>query len=108
MSALGVRMRQLRVKKGYSLQQVADAVGVSKAHIWELEKGRTHNPSLALLRALADLFGVTIGHLVNEDLEAADGDDDLRRMFRQAQDLDPRDRATLDALLQSFRERNRE
>ena len=36
---LGVQITQLRLQKAESLQQVADAVGVSKAHIWELEKG---------------------------------------------------------------------
>jgi len=35
---LGARIAQLRRNKGESLQKVADAVGVSKAHIWELEK----------------------------------------------------------------------
>jgi len=102
MSTLGVRMRRLRLAKGDSLQQVADAVGVSKAHVWELEKARTDNPSMQLLTKLANHFRVTVAHLVGEDVDAEDADPDLQRMFRQAQDLDPRDRESLDALLQSF------
>jgi hypothetical protein len=47
--SLGARLTPLRLAKGESLQQVADAVGVSKAHIWELAKGRTDNPSMALV-----------------------------------------------------------
>ena len=39
------RLFSLRQKSGQSLQQVADAIGVSKAHVWELEKGRSTNPS---------------------------------------------------------------
>jgi len=35
---LGARIAELRLKKGFSLQEVADAVGVSKAHIWDLER----------------------------------------------------------------------
>lgn len=102
---LGERINRLRLEKGESLQDVATAVGVSKAHIWELEKGRTDNPAMALVTRLADQFGVTVSYLVSEDIEAPDADADLQRMFRQAHDLDPRDRATLDALLQSFRNR---
>ena len=102
---LGERIHRLRLKRQESLQDVAGAVGVSKAHIWELEKGRTDNPSMALVTRLADHFEVTLGSLVNEDIEAPDANPDLQRMFRQAHDLDPRDRATLDALLQSFRKR---
>jgi transcriptional regulator with XRE-family HTH domain len=105
MTALGKRINRLRLKKGDSLQDVATAVGVSKAHIWELEKGRTDNPAMALVTRLADHFGVTVSHLVSEDIEAADADADLQRMFRQAHDLSDRDRETLDALLQSFRSR---
>jgi transcriptional regulator with XRE-family HTH domain len=75
-----------------SLQQVADAVGVSKAHIWELEKGRTDNPSMALVTRLADHFNVSVSYLVSEDVDAPDADVELARMFRQAQGLDDRER----------------
>ena len=102
---LGERINRLRHEKSESLRDVATAVGVSKAHIWELEKGRTDNPAMALVTRLADHFGVTVSYLVSEDIEAPDADEDLQRMFRQAHDLDERDRATLDALLQSFRRR---
>ena len=34
---LGKRLRQYREAKGLTLQQVADAVGCTKAYIWELE-----------------------------------------------------------------------
>ncbi len=102
MSALGTRINQLRLKKGDSLQEVANAVGVSKAHIWELEKGRTDNPAMALVTRLADHFDVTVTYLVGEDIEGSNEDPELQRMFRQARELDSRDRETLDALLQSF------
>ena len=103
---LGERIHRLRLERKESLQDVAGAVGVSKAHIWELEKGRTDNPSMALVTRLSDHFGVTVSSLVNEDIEAPEADQELQRMFRQAHELDPRDRATLDALLQSFRKRS--
>ena len=34
---IGERLMRLRQSSNQSLQQVADAVGVSKAHVWELE-----------------------------------------------------------------------
>ena len=36
-SAFGSRLRRLREAKKLTLQQVADAVGCTKAYIWELE-----------------------------------------------------------------------
>jgi len=34
--------------------EVADAVRASKAHIWEIEQGRSKNPSMDLLSGLAN------------------------------------------------------
>ena len=62
--ALGAKLTTLRLKKGVSLQEAADAVGVSKAHIWELEKGRSKNPSAELIKRLADYFGQDVEFLV--------------------------------------------
>lgn len=104
--SLGLRISELRRKSGQSLQQVADAVGVSKAHIWELEKGRADNPSVGLVTRLADHFGVSVSLLVNEDIDSPDADVELQRMFRQARELDPRDRAILDDMMQSLLKRS--
>lgn len=102
---VGSRIAELRRRKGQSLQQVGDGVGVSKAHIWELEKGRTDNPSMALVTRLADHFGVSIGFLVGEEISAPDGDVELARMFRQASSLHADDRAILDDMMQSLLKR---
>lgn len=104
---LGARINRLRLERRESLQQVADAVGVSKAHIWELEKGRTDNPSMGLVTRLADHFGVSISFLVGEDIGAPDADQTLSRMFRQASALHPDDRAILDDMMQSMLKRRR-
>ena len=100
--SLGARLTKLRLASGESLQQVADAVKVSKPHIWELEKGRADNPAMALVTRLADHFGVSVTYLVGEDMEAEDADTELQRMFRQAKDLDPRDRKIIDKLMQDM------
>src|SRR5215207_6268807 len=105
--SLRTRINELRLRSGQSLQEVADAVGVSKAHIWELEKGRTDNPSMALVTRLADHFNVSIRYLVGEDVNADDADETLARMFRQASELAPEDRAILDDMMQAMLKRRR-
>ena len=104
---LGARITKLRLKKGESLQQVADAVGVSKAHVWDLEKGNAQNPSMALVTRLADHFGVSLASLVGEDPKAKDFYQMLARMFRQAKDLTPDDLALLDEMMQSLIKRRK-
>jgi transcriptional regulator with XRE-family HTH domain len=105
--SFGARLTRLRLAKGQSLQDVADAVGVSKAHIWELEKGRTDNPSMALVRRLADHFGLSLAALVGEDPAADDADAQIGRMFRQAGELAPDDLAFLDEMMRSLLKRRR-
>jgi transcriptional regulator with XRE-family HTH domain len=105
--ALGPRLTELRLKKNQSLQDVADAVGVSKAHVWELEKGRAQNPSMGLVSRLADHFGVSVASLVGEDIDAADADPTLARMFRQARELDPDDLKLLDDMMRSLLRRRK-
>ena len=100
--SLGLRIGELRRQKRESLQQVGNAVGVSKAHIWELEKGRTDNPSMALVTRLANHFGVTVSYLVGEDIEAPDADRDLQRMFRRARELSDAERGIIDDMMQSL------
>ena len=104
--ALKDRLTRLRLAKGESLQEVADAVGVSKAHIWELEKGRTDNPSIALVTRLADHFGLSLAALVGED-PAAEGATRIGRMFRQADDLDQEDLELLDDMMQTLLKRRK-
>jgi len=103
--SLAVRIGKLRRRKDESLQEVADAVGVSKAHIWELEKGRAENPSINLITRLADHFGVSLAYLVGEDVESPDADRDLQRMFRQAAKLDKREREILNDMMQALLKR---
>jgi len=105
--SLGAKLSELRRRKRESLQDVADAIGVSKTHIWELEKGRSQNPSVEMLAKLADHFAVTIASLVGEDPED-DADGQLMRMFRQAGELSEREREVLDDMIQSMRRRRRE
>jgi len=104
MRVLGDRISRLRSQKGQSLQHVADAVGVSKAHVWEIERHRATNPSMGLVQRLADHFGVSIASLVGEEADSQ-SDPGLQRMFRQASQLDPEDRELLDDMMRSMLKR---
>jgi hypothetical protein len=57
---------------------------------------------MGLVTKLADHFGVTVAYLAGEDVESPDADPDLQRMFRQAQKLDPADRAILNDMMLSL------
>ena len=104
----GARIAELRRMRKESLQEVADAVGVTRTHIWELEKGRTGNPSMSVIKGLADHFKVSIASLVDEDIDAEDADQQLARMFRLAGELEADERALLEDMIESFRRRKKQ
>lgn len=50
------RIKELRTERGWTQQQLADAVGVSRQSINSIERQR-YEPSLALALAFARIFG---------------------------------------------------
>ena len=67
-SAFGARLRRFREAKKLTLQQVADAVGCTKAYIWELEMREGQRPTAERLNAIAKFLGVTVLHLLGEPI----------------------------------------
>ena len=56
----------LRKQKKWSQQELSDQVGVQITHISRLENGKSQ-PSVELLRKIAQAFGVTMDYLVDEE-----------------------------------------
>lgn len=50
-------LRSLRAKSGLSLSAAARNMGISKAHLHELESGRAVNPTVGTLAVLAETYG---------------------------------------------------
>ena len=57
------RVRELRRKRGWSLEQTSAACGVSRSMLSEIERGRA-NPTLAVAFRIAQAFGMSLGDLV--------------------------------------------
>lgn len=102
---IGERLFSLREKTGETLQEVADKVGVSKAHVWELEKGRSKNPSFDLVRKLARHFGVTVEVLSGEADEPDQKQVEIARMHRGLEDLSDRDREIVEQMIETMRQK---
>ena len=62
--SVGSRIREERTKSGLSLQQLADAAGLSKTYLLRLESDPHANPSLAILRDIADALDITVADLL--------------------------------------------
>lgn len=66
---LGKKIRDLRLRRGMTVQQLAEATGLSKGFISQVENSRT-SPSLATLQDLARSLETSVAYLVVEEAQA--------------------------------------
>jgi transcriptional regulator with XRE-family HTH domain len=60
---LGSRVKQLRSLRGWSLESLANASGVSRSMLSDIEREQA-NPTLAVTLRIAQAFGMTLGELI--------------------------------------------
>jgi transcriptional regulator with XRE-family HTH domain len=79
---LNERLKNLRLAKGLTLQQVGDVFGISKASISGWESGKSY-PDHKRLEKLADLLGTTVQFLISgtTDLNVTTQTRDVRVPF---------------------------
>lgn len=102
--ALAMKLKALRLRKGKSLQEIADAIGASKTHVWDLETGRSDNPSVDLLTKIATYFHIPIAHLLGENPEGSGEDPRYVAMYRDLKRLSPRDLETIRIVMKQLQE----
>ncbi len=61
--ALCARVRDLRKRRGWTLEELSAACGVSRSMLSEIERERA-NPTLVVAYRIAEAFGMTLGELV--------------------------------------------
>ncbi|WJY00067.1 XRE family transcriptional regulator [Curtobacterium sp. 458] len=66
--ALGERLQRLRTERKWSLTELAEESGVSRAMINRVERG-VSSPTATILGRLSGAFGLTVSQLLDESLE---------------------------------------
>ena len=61
----GKRVRELRLKAGWTQEQLAEAAGITTTYTSDLERG-TKVPSLTVLLRISRAFRVSVGELLRE------------------------------------------
>jgi transcriptional regulator with XRE-family HTH domain len=68
---LGARVRAFRRAKGWTVDELAKAVGVDKAHVSRIENN-LKTPSIATIARMGQALDVSMGHLLGETLDKSD------------------------------------
>ncbi|HEY1260491.1 MAG TPA: helix-turn-helix transcriptional regulator [Stellaceae bacterium] len=88
MATLGTKIRELRKKKGHTLEKLAELSDSSKSYIWELENKNPPRPSADKIAKIASVLGVTSDYLVDEDDTILPADAVDQAFFRKYRKMD--------------------
>lgn len=64
---LGVKIKELRNKKGYTQEELADLLGIKKVSVQKYENGSIVNIKFDTIEKLASIFEVAPSHLMGWD-----------------------------------------
>jgi XRE family transcriptional regulator, master regulator for biofilm formation len=81
---VGERIKELRIKKGYSISELAKIAGVSKSYLSYIERNVQRNPSLQFLSKIAITLDTSIEYLLGDDSEEEHLDEEWVALLRQA------------------------
>ena len=59
---------ELRKDKGFTQKTFAESIGTTDKVVWTYEKGKCE-PSLAMLKQIAEVLGVSVGYLIGAEDE---------------------------------------
>jgi transcriptional regulator with XRE-family HTH domain len=69
--SVSARIRTLRRQKGFTIEALAQKIGIHKGHLSRIERGEK-SPSLATLEAIAHSLGASMAQLFGEKADASD------------------------------------
>ncbi|MBS0235177.1 MAG: helix-turn-helix transcriptional regulator [Proteobacteria bacterium] len=96
-TSLGERIRALRKKKGFTLDELAQRSESSKSYIWELENKDPPRPSGEKLALIAAALDVTTDYLLGAESEDTAED---RAFFRKYQRMDDAQKSQIRQMLE--------
>ena len=100
-TSLSMRLRRLRKSAGLTMEGLAQAAGISKSYVWELENREVPHLSAKVLVDLAKALGVTTQDLLGEPPPVKASPEDLR-FFRKYVSMDKSDKDRLRKIVDLF------
>ncbi|AVV51410.1 helix-turn-helix domain-containing protein [Leptospira santarosai] len=99
------QLKELRIQKGFSQENLAKIVGLHKNHIGRYERGDSQ-PTADKIRKLADALGVSgdvlLGNTTQDQAKIQIGDRDLLNLFSEVDKLSTEDKEKVSDFLDAF------
>ena len=100
-SSFSLRLRRLRKNSSLTMEGLAQAAGISKSYVWELENRDVPHLSVKVLVDLAKALGVTTQDLMGEPSPVQASPEDLQ-FFRKYIRMDRADKDRLRKMVDLF------
>lgn len=76
-------MRETRLRRGLTLESLAEKVGSTKAYMWQLENKKPAKPSADLLLKICDALGESPDFLIDDSIAEPDDKQLSEAIFRK-------------------------
>lgn len=100
-TSFSLRLRRLRKNSSLTMEGLAQAAGISKSYVWELENREVPHLSVKVLVDLAKALGVTTQDLMGEPPPEQASPEDLQ-FFRKYIRMDRADKDRLRTMVDLF------
>ena len=102
---LGARLREARNYLGFKQEEVANALGIPRTALSDIESGQRKVEAIELQR-LAKLYRQSVSHFLDDDATAAPLPADVAHLARQAASMSEQDREELSRFAEYLRTRS--
>lgn len=110
MSVLGKRIREYRIKRGFTQAQMAEKLNMTESNYSSYERDKSKPPSDKLYQ-IASILNVSVDYLLgrsNDPEPDFEFDDEVRSLARDIQGMDSEARDALKVIVKSMIQRGRE
>jgi len=102
----GEKLRKLRTAKRETLEELATAIGSSKAYIWQLENKKNAKPSAEMLLKIANYFGESPDFFLDDTTDEPSDSHIEDAFFRKFQKLSANDKRTIERIVAGFEDQD--
>lgn len=95
----GEKLRKIRIQQGKTLESLAEAVGTSKAYVWQLENKKNAKPSAELLLKIANNLGHSPDFFLDDTKKEPSEDQLEYAFFRKFSKLSEDDKRYIDRIM---------
>ena len=99
------KLRTIRTERKITLEELATAIGSSKAYVWQLENKESAKPSAEILLKISNYFGQSPDFFLDDELDTPSENQVEDAFFRKFKKLSKEDKEYMDRIISGL-ERN--